>query len=190
MGALHAPLDAVFELAAKRALKADEIAHIDIHMSHAAYHHGWWELERPITPIGAQMNVAYATAVAILDGAAMVQQFSPRRIEQDDVWALIPRITAHHDPAYDKAPGTRGATRMTIRFTDGQELVTTIPVSKTMSAPLDRARAIAKFRGLTDGLVSPERQDRILDAVLGLEGLADVATLIAPLAPPVGAAFA
>ncbi len=190
MGALHAPLDAVFELAAQRTLKPEEIAHIDIHMSHAAYHHGWWELERPITPIGAQMNVAYATAVAILDGAAMVPQFSPQRIEQDDVWALIPRITAHHDPAYDKDPATRGATRMMIRFTDGRRLETTIPVSKTMSQPMDRARAIAKFHSLTDGLVSAERQDRILEAVLGLERLADIATLVAPLAPPVGAAFA
>jgi aconitate decarboxylase len=190
MGALHAPLDAVFDLAARRPLRPDEIEHIDIHMSHAAYHHGWWALERPITPIGAQMNVAYATAVAILDGAAMLQQFAPQRIDQDDVWALIPRIIAHHDPAYDQEPDTRGAARMSIRFTDGEALETTLAVSRTMSRPLDRARTIAKFRSLTRDVVSTERQESLLDAVLGLEELADISTLIAPLAAPVGAAFA
>ena len=41
-------------------------------MGHAAYHHGWWNLERPITPIAAQMNVGYALAAALIDGAAMV----------------------------------------------------------------------------------------------------------------------
>ena len=38
--------------------------------------------ERPLTPIGAQMNIGYALAVAVLDGAAMVQQFSPSRIDR------------------------------------------------------------------------------------------------------------
>jgi 2-methylcitrate dehydratase PrpD len=189
MGALHAPLDAIFDIAARRALKPGEIAHIDIYMSHAAYHHGWWVLERPVTPIGAQMNVAYAVAAAILDGAAMVQQFSPQRIDQDDIWALIPKIAAHHDPAYDAGPGTRGAARMVVQLTDGQTLETVIPVSRTMSEPMDRARAIAKFRALTDSLVEPERQDRIIGAVLDLERLADVSALIEPLAAPVGAAF-
>ncbi|MEI9930134.1 MAG: MmgE/PrpD family protein [Rhizomicrobium sp.] len=54
MGALHAPLDALADIRARRELKADEIAHIDVYMSHAAYHHGWWEVTRPLEPIGAQ----------------------------------------------------------------------------------------------------------------------------------------
>src|SRR5262249_6616729 len=63
MGALHAPLDAIFHLMKQRSLGHEEIDRVDIYMSHAAYHHGWWKLERPLTPIAAQMNVAYAIAV-------------------------------------------------------------------------------------------------------------------------------
>jgi aconitate decarboxylase len=81
MGALHAPLDALFEIAGRRSLRAAEIMHIDIDMSHAGYHHGWWKLKRPLEPIGAQMNVAYVIAVAILDGAAMVRSAWPRVLQ-------------------------------------------------------------------------------------------------------------
>ena len=101
MGALHAPLDGIFALMAEQPIRAEDIFAVDVFMSDFAYHHGWWELERPITVIGAQMNVAYTLAAAILDGQALVDQFAPQRINQDDIWALIPKIRAHHDPALD-----------------------------------------------------------------------------------------
>lgn len=187
MGALHGPLDAIFDIGAQRRLIADEIAAIDIYMTHAAYHHGWWTLERPITPIAAQMNVAYAVAVAILDGAAMVQQFSPARIEADDVWALIPRITAHHAPELD-GRATRG-TRLRVRFTDGQVLESANAAPRTVGAPLTNEGVVQKFRVLTDRIIAPERQSRIIDLVADLDRLEDVAPLVAELAPAVGSAF-
>ena len=45
-------------------------------MPEAAYGHGGWKAARPLELIGAQMNVAYAVAVALLDGEALVDQFS------------------------------------------------------------------------------------------------------------------
>lgn len=190
MGALHAPLDALFEIAARRPLRAAEIEHIDVDMSHAGYHHGWWEVERPLEPIGAQMNVAYALAVAVLDGAAMVAQFSPRRIEQDDVWALIPRITAHHDADFDKKGGIgRGAARVRIRFNDGTLEECLRRVSRAVQTPLPADEVVAKFRNLTRDIVEAPRLAQIEDVVFNLEKLGDVKELISLLASPVQAVF-
>ena len=190
MGALHAPLDCLFDIAARRPLVVGEIAAMDVHMSHAAYHHGWWKLERPITPIAAQMNVAYALAIATLDGAAMVRQFAPARIEADDVWALIPRIQAHHEPAFDGGGmAGRGRTRLVVRFTDGSVEETMIDAPRTVTNPLDSAGVEAKFRTLTDGLITLERQGAIVALVAGLESAPDIAQLAALLAPAVGSAF-
>jgi 2-methylcitrate dehydratase PrpD len=172
---------------AKRPLKPAEIARIDIDMSHAAYHHGWWKLERPLTPIAAQMNVGYAVAVAILDGAAMVQQFSPQRINRDDVWAMIEKITAHHDPEFDKS-GARH-TRMTVTLTDGSKLQHLVEVARTMAKPLTNDEVVKKFRALTDGIVTPQRQADIIDAVLNLDSARDTARLTQLLAPAVEPAF-
>ncbi|MEI9988678.1 MAG: MmgE/PrpD family protein [Rhizomicrobium sp.] len=190
MGALHAPLDALFEIAKRRPLRGDEIAHIDVDMSHAGYHHGWWKLERPLEPIGAQMNVAYALAAAILDHAALVEQFTPQRIASDDVWTLIPKIEAHHDPEFDKAgPNGRGAARVTIRFTDGTSEQCLVAVAHGILSPLPAGEVVVKFRALTHGIVAPERAARIESMVLDLENLRDVRDLLALLAPPVEPAF-
>jgi 2-methylcitrate dehydratase PrpD len=186
MGALHAPLDAIFDIMSKRPLKSEEIDHIDIDMSHAAYHHGWWKLERPITPIGAQMNVAYAVAVAIIDGAVMAKQFSPLRIDADDVWALIPKITAHHDPEFDKGGPSGRNTRVTVQLKDGTTLQQFIEISRTVSAPLTNEQIVAKYRTLTDGLVEAERQTAIEELVLNLEKLEGVSELSRLLSAPVG----
>ena len=190
MGGLHAPLDALFEIDARRKLKPKEIERIDIEVSHAVYHHGWWQLERPITPIAAQMNMAYAIAVAIIDGAAMVHQFSPQRIDQDDVWRLIPKVTAHHNPEFDNAGQLgRGRTRMCVRFTDGTTMESFRQASRAILSPLSNEEILAKFRVLTDGIVDTARREAIEQAVLHMEELPSASRLTELLAPAVGAAF-
>src|ERR1700722_19235790 len=87
MGLLHAAIDAALKLRSE--VSVSEIERIDIDMAEAAYSHGGWKAERPLEVIGAQMNVSYAVAVALLDGDVLVEQFSAKRINSDDVWNLI-----------------------------------------------------------------------------------------------------
>jgi len=70
MGLLHAAIDAALQPRAVGGITADEIERIDIYMPEAAYGHGGWQAERPLAPIGAQMNVMYTVAVAYLGGGA------------------------------------------------------------------------------------------------------------------------
>lgn len=190
MGGIHSPLDALFDVDAKRKLVPGEIARIEVDVSHAVYHHGWWVPERPLTPIGAQMNIGYALAVAVLDGAAMVRQFAPARIDADDVWALLPRITVRHEPAFDAGgPLKRGQSRVAITFTDGERLVAERNASRAIESPQDSDAIAAKFRTLTDGLIDAPRQRAIEEMVRSLDALDDVRELLALLAPPVKAAF-
>ena len=190
MGALHAPLDGVFALMAEKPIPAEDIVAVDVFMSDFAYHHGWWELERPITAIGAQMNVAYTLAAAILDGQALVDQFAPQRINQDDIWALIPKIRAHHDPALDGG-GARASLgmRMVVGMRDGSRRETAVAVPSMVARPLDRRGVIAKFDSLTEQLIAPDRGRAIVETVLSLESVKSVGRLTELLAPPVGAAF-
>jgi 2-methylcitrate dehydratase PrpD len=190
MGGVHASLDGIFALMAEKPIRADSVLSIDIELSHALYHHGWWKLERPVTPIAAQMNVAYAVAAAILDGEAMVAQFAPGRIDRDDIWALIPRITAHHNPEFDKGgEATRYNMRMAVQLTDGTRREHFTATTKTISQPLSRAGTLAKFNTLTRDLIDSERRDRIVECVLGIETLSDTTTLSELLAARVEAAF-
>jgi aconitate decarboxylase len=104
MGLLHAAIDAALELRSGDKAPADQIERIDIDMPEAAYGHGGWSAVRPLEPIGAQMNVAYAVPVGLLDGQVLIDQFSEKRINSDDVWNLIDRTKTHHEKAYDQLP--------------------------------------------------------------------------------------
>jgi aconitate decarboxylase len=189
MGALHAPLDAILDIVKERPLRTADIDNIDIEMSHSAYHHGWWELKRPLTPIGAQMNVAYAVAVAILDGAAMVNQFSPSRIDSDDVWELIPKIRARHQDEFDRQGPNVRSTRLTVHLRDGTKIVRFIAAPRTMSDPLSNQGVAAKYRTLTDGIVEAGRQRALEELVMDLDTATTLTPLIRLLAGSVGAPF-
>jgi aconitate decarboxylase len=189
MGALHAPLDAIFDILAKKPLQPELIERIDIDLSHAAYHHGWWRLEKPITPIGAQMNVAYAVAVAILDDAVMVKQFTPERINRDDVWSLIPKIEAHHDPEFDNAGGSARRARIRIRLTTGETIEQFVASTRSVTRPLTNDEIAKKYRVLTSNIVNHDRQAAIERAVNELECLDDASDLLGLLAPSVSPPF-
>ena len=87
MGLLHAAIDAALKL--RPEVSVSEIERIDIDMPEAAYGHGGWKAVRPLETIGAQMNVSYAVAVALLDGDVLIEQFTDeadqqrRRMEPD-----------------------------------------------------------------------------------------------------------
>jgi aconitate decarboxylase len=120
----------------------------------------------------------------------MVAQFSPQRIAQDDVWALIPRIRAHHDAEFDKKGGIgRGAARVRIKFNDGTIEECLKPVSRAIQTPLPADEVVAKFRTLTRDIVEAPRLAQIEDCVLNLEKLKDVKELISLLAAPVQPIF-
>ncbi len=189
MGGLHAALDNVFDLIAEEPIRAQDVARIDVELSQAAFHHGWWRLTRPITPVAAQMNVAYAVAVAILDRAAMVEQFSPARIDQDDVWALVPKIEAHHNPAFDKGGPGRFPTRLIVTNLDGRRRDIFTANARSLSGDLGRSQVVEKVSGLTGQIVSEDRRRSVVDLVLGLETLESVDPLLRALGGTAAAAF-
>jgi aconitate decarboxylase len=185
MGLLHAAIDAALELRPK--VDVSQIQRIDIDMGEAAYSHGGWKAERPLEVIGAQMNVAYAVAVALLDADVLVDQFSPKRINSDDVWKLIDRTLTHHEKAYDNLPiDEQLTTRVRLTLTDGttQSAKVTHPRG-TGDRNLTNAEIRDKFAKLTSHPISSERRASIEHAVLNLENLDDIAQLTTLLTPTV-----
>src|SRR5690606_21026432 len=97
----HSTIDGALALLATGRIKTNAIKSVRIGVGHAMFHHAGWALERPAETIGAQMNLAYAAAVALIDGAAFVEQFSPERLAADDVWDLVGRTTVVWDTEID-----------------------------------------------------------------------------------------
>jgi aconitate decarboxylase len=189
MGLLHAAIGAALELGPE--VKIDEIEQIDIFMPEAAYGHGGWKAVRPLEPIGAQMNVAYAVAAALLDGQVLVEQFSEKRINKDDVWSLIGRTRTYHDKDYDKLPvGERETTRVSIISKDGSKRSKVVAHPRgTGPRTLTNDEILDKYRSLTRPIVSVDRQSAIENMVLNLESVRDISSLVDLLTPNVRSAI-
>src|SRR6202167_4956641 len=191
MGLLHAAIDAALERRSKDKVSADQIQHIEIDMPEAGYQHGGWKAVRPLEQIGAQMSVAYTVAVAILDGAVLIDQFSEQRINADDVWNLIDRTDIHHEASYDKLPvEDRLTTRVRLTLKDGSTVEKVIAHPRgTGDRQLSDADIVNKYRSLTRAVISPARQTAIEDTVLNLDTVKDISDLTALLTPTVASAL-
>jgi 2-methylcitrate dehydratase PrpD len=191
MGLLHAAIGAALQLRSEDKVLAKQIERIDIYMPEAAYGHGGWQAVRPLEPIGAQMNVAYAVAVALLDGQVLIDQFSEKRINSEDVWNLIDRTETHHEKTYDALPvNERLTTRVRLTLKDGSTLDKVVAHPRgTGGNVLTNADIVGKYRSLTRSVISSDRQSALEKIVLNLEGLADISELMVLLTPTVRSAF-
>ncbi|MEV5876320.1 MmgE/PrpD family protein [Streptomyces sp. NPDC052101] len=192
MGGLHPAIDAALALSARHRPAPDDIEAIRIEVPDAIHHHGWWPPERPLTTIGAQMNLAYATAVALLDGHVRPEQFTPARLDADDVWQLIgrtevARVDEQQDPGWDR-PGYN--TRLTVTLRGGT--VFTRALNQPHGGPDDPLaddEIREKYRALTARVMDAGRAAEIERIVLGLETQPDLDRLVDLLAAPVRGAL-
>ena len=189
MGGLHGAVDAARQL--RPSLAPEDITKIDITVGETIYKHGWWKPEQPLTAIGAQMNIGYATAAALLDGNALPEQFTPARLGADDIWSLIDVTDVHLDESLADAPLTeRFRTDLAVTTRDGSVHHTRVVVPHGAPwDPVTNDELITKFHALADRVTSRDRADAIERAVVGLEDLDDVSDLVELLAPPVAGAL-
>jgi 2-methylcitrate dehydratase PrpD len=189
MGGLHGAIDAARRL--RGSIAPQDISKIDITAGETIYKHGWWRPQRPLTPIGAQMNIGYATAAALLDGNVLPEQFTPGRLDSDDIWSLIAATTVHLEESLTHADITEKF-RTDVAVTTRDGAVHRARVAQPHGAPTDPVtndELVAKFHALADRVTSPGRAEAIERAVVNIDDLDDVNRLADLLAAPVAGAL-
>lgn len=188
-GAVHSAIDAALRLRDGVGFDPSEIEEIDVGIGEAMYHHVGWPLHRPPTTIGAQMSLAYALAVALLDGDVFVTRFAPERLNADDVWALIERTTVRYDPNVDKL-GQWGAVRLRISMKHGHgQALEVHEVGSLLPRHLTNQDILDKFRRMGRLVTSTNRISALENTILGIEEIGDIAELSRLLKDPVTAPF-
>lgn len=193
MGGLHPTIAAVLGLRTDNAIDPAEVESVEVFVGQGPYKHGGWTITRPITEIGAQMNLAYAAAIALVDGEVGVAQFRPERLEGADVWAIIDRTKVTFDEEVDelarRAQRPR-ATRVRITLRDSsvhEEEVLAAPGSGLR--PLSNEEIRTKFHRLTSAVLDEDRRERIEELVLSLDLQPNVDELVSLLSAPVAPAL-
>jgi 2-methylcitrate dehydratase PrpD len=191
MGGLHGAIDATRALRLAHGIDPQHVSKVDITVGTTVYRHGWWKPERPLTPIGAQMNIGYVTAAALLDGNVLPEQFTPARLDAEDIWSLIDRTDVHLDETLSNTGvEQRFRTDVAITMDDGTVLSRRVVQPRGGPAdPLTNDDLVTKFHALADRVTSPGRAVAIEQAVLGLDELDKVSDLADLLAAPVSGAL-
>jgi 2-methylcitrate dehydratase PrpD len=189
MGGLLGAIDAARKL--RKSVAPADISKIDITVGETVYKHGWWTPERPLTPIGAQMNIGYTTAAALLDGNVLPEQFTPARLDADDIWSLIAATTVHLDESLAHADVSEWfRTDVAVTARDGAlHHARVVQPHGAPSDPVTNDELVAKFHALADRVTSRGRAEAIERAVVGLDDLDDTDNLIDLLADPVAGAL-
>jgi len=162
---------------------AEDVAAISCDVGEGTVHRLWAPLalkQNPPTAYGAKFSTPYCIAVAMIDGDAGLAQFTEARIADPRVRALAGKIGYVVDPANDYPRNYTGHVRATL--TDGRIVEARQPCLRGGARqPLSPAEIVAKYRANTRFAAVPEAaSEKLLDAILRLDTLADVTALSDP----------
>ncbi|MEJ2266616.1 MAG: MmgE/PrpD family protein [Anaerolineales bacterium] len=134
----------------------------------------------------ADHSLQYMVAVALLDDQVLPAQYSPERIEREDVQRLLREVTVRPERAYsERFPGEM-ACKVTITTRDGNEYTKERrDYEGFFTRPASWETVENKFRFLSAAYAPTDLQEKIIEVVRGLEE-AEVRDLTRVLADPRG----
>ena len=176
-GSNHACVDAALEMRAEYGIEPADIERIVIGVSRVVLLQTGFPYRRT-TVLNAQMSVRYNVAVALTDGAALVEQFAEDRLDDPRINALIERTEVEVDPEMDAVYPARYAGIVTLHLKGAQSITRRVDYSRGMPEnPMTAEEITAKFRSLTQQL-EPERAADLLRATREVFDAPDVAEAI------------
>lgn len=171
-GSNHTSIDSILEIIDEKGgpFTYDQIKEVNIETTTATKHHVGWEY-KPSGTIGAQMNLAYATAITLLDGKCSVNQYTEKRIQSEDINKLIRKINITANEEFDSyGRDGRHHIKLKVVFTDGSEFTKEKTHAKgSMFHPLTADEVLEKYFDLTTTMFNKSDSKIILDNIINLE---------------------
>ena len=180
-GSNHASVGAAIALKATHGFAVGDIERIEIGVAKVVLLQTGFAY-RKSTVLNAQMSIRYNVAVALLDDAALVQQFTAERLDDPELDSLIARTDVVVDPEMDAIYPGRYAGIVTIHLSDGRSLRERVDFSKGMPEnPIPSGEIDDKFRSLVEAAAGPDVAADFLPATRTLFETADIAAYAARL---------
>ena len=177
---LHPVIDACLQLRAEHGLNANQVDHIKVRGNPLLGERA----DRPAPRNGrdASLSVQHCCAIAFVEGAAGLRQFTDMAVGRPEAVALRQRVTLERDPAV----GVEEAF-IEVRMQSGTVLSKHVPYLRgSLQCPMSDAELEAKFIDQVE-LASPEiNAGRCIELLWQLESLPTIAPLIDVLTAQAG----
>ncbi len=175
VGSNHTTLDSIREMQARHPFGADDVDRIVVYGSQVTVDHCGWEYV-PNGVTSAQLNLRYCVATLLLENEVFVDQFAASVLDDPRRVALAGRVDVQHDPAITaRGSAFRHAVRVEVYLKDGTRLDEQKDAPRAFASDAD---IIGKFRMLASHRLDAARIDRLIELVLSVDDLPDVAPLL------------
>ncbi len=162
---IHPAIDGCLQLRAQHRLTADEVKGIDLKV-----HPLVLELtgkRAPQAGLEGKFSVYHAVAAAMVYGRVGEPQFSDQAVRDPAIVALRDRVAATVDRAI-----AEDQVRITVTLKDGRQLEKYIEHAiGSVKNPMTDAQLEAKFTGLAEGILPPDRVRKLMDLCWAIEKL-------------------
>jgi 2-methylcitrate dehydratase len=179
-------IDGMIELKREHAFSGADIDGIELETFDVAYRiiGGGEEGDKVTvrTKEDADHSLPYLLAVAALDGQVLPEQYSPERVQREDVQALLRRVVVRPDEGLSRRFPAEMPCRLSVRLRNGKLL------SKQKSdyqgfhtQPMSWDTAMRKFTRLSERCMAPDLPDQIAESIARLDAIpvADLLHLLA-----------
>ncbi len=162
---IHPAIDACLQLRAQPGLDPRQVERVELRVNPLVL-----ELTGKKTPqsgLDGKFSVYHAVAAALAFGRVGEPQFSDQTVRDPAVIALRERVTAVVDPAI-----AQDQVRVAIILKDGSRLEKSIEHAVgSEKNPMTDAQLEAKFSGLAEGILTPDRARKLMDLCWSIEKL-------------------
>lgn len=172
----HTPISAVLEIVTANDLRPEQIRSVEIRsLARAADILADKTKYDPHTKETADHSLPYCIAAAIVYRKVTPAQFEMAVINDPTVRAQMPKVVVVADPEVEREFPRLQRAIVRIETTDGRSFEKQLDFPKGDSRnPLSDAEIEVKFRSLADGVLSPARQQQVIDSVWQFEQLTSV----------------
>ena len=176
--ASHGAIDALLQLQSAHQLRAEDIAHIDVHCpAHTAKLVGGYRVE---SVLDAQMSMPYSLAVTALTGRADLPQFAPPQTGNAQIQRLMQAITLVPDLPAEHMHGPI----LQVQCTDGRHLQAQVEFAKGHPTnPISDSELRAKAHSLITPRLGERGFEAIEQAIAQLHTTSDFRDFAALLQP-------
>ncbi|MGV3512289.1 MAG: MmgE/PrpD family protein [Novosphingobium sp.] len=180
----HPFIEMALDLSARHGIMPSEIAHIEVSVDgiQSMLVDPLARKQAPATAIDAKFSVPFTTALALVRGAVRLDDFDAASLADPALLAIAARVRAHVEPQPEWQAGVGGAMRILLRNGDSHQASLDNALgcpSRPLSPALQRAKFVDCV-GRAAAPLKPDAANRLADAILALDRLADVGALFQP----------
>ncbi|MEO8006414.1 MAG: MmgE/PrpD family protein [Betaproteobacteria bacterium] len=179
---IHASIDALQRICTVHQVVAADIASIDVELATMAAYQVIEPLEskrRPTSTLEAQMSLPYVLAAVLEDGNAMPAQFTPERVADPRLHALMDRIGGKASTALDAVFSSEIMPAIvSVRTREGRHLTDRVDhPAGSVRNPLTRAQLKRKFDALATASLTSAQADALWGRLTHISDLDSVTDL-------------